>query len=470
MQGKPFVKLFQSPNGNYCYDVNRNEILELDEDSFRYLCAVDDANPPASKPDGIVNLEQQGYLSSYRVSKIEHPFTSRLEDILSRSMRKITIQLTQDCNFRCKYCGYSQSNDRQRSHAKRIMPIETAKKAILFFRDHAVDIPDVALGFYGGEPLLEFKLLKELAVFAEEVFSGKRSITFHITTNASLITDEIVEFFIAHHFHVLISLDGIKEINDKNRVFANEKGTFDVIAERLTHIYQKYPDFYKQLTVNMVLDPSNDFDAINQIFDSAEVFRHTNFQYSPLNDQSSDTPVEWSEQYISKSTYHYFLKNLALAGYYPSNRLSPIALQDATHTIESLSKLRPQSGLPDIGCPGGPCTPGELRTMVTVEGKLIVCERVSEVSDCMIIGDVEHGFNFEKAKALLNVASLSPDECRNCWVFRYCKCCATQADSNGKLSKEQKLRSCNIFKDDFSRLLRTSILLKEVRPYYGAGR
>ena len=144
-------------------------------------------------------LKEQGYFSteSY-IKEVRHIYSDYLSVFLARKLTKITVQLTQNCNFRCKYCIYSEThNTRQRSHSTERMTWETAKKAIDFLREHSVDSPEVNIGFYGGEPLLEFPLLKKAVEYSEQQFEGKK-LTFNITTNGTLLNDEMIYFFQEH--------------------------------------------------------------------------------------------------------------------------------------------------------------------------------------------------------------------------------------------------------------------------------
>ena len=69
---------------------------------------------------------------------------------------------------------------------------------------------------------------------------GKK-LTFNITTNGTMLNDEMIYFFQDHDVSLMISLDGPKEINDKNRVFANGKGTFDTVAKQISRIREIAP-------------------------------------------------------------------------------------------------------------------------------------------------------------------------------------------------------------------------------------
>ncbi len=410
-----------------------------------------------------MELKSTGFLSSNKVKEIKHPMTDYLEEILNRNMQKISLQITQNCNFRCTYCTYTLCEGTQRTHSTKKMPLETAKKAILFLREHSINCKSVYLGIYGGEPLMEFENLKYIVKFAQDVFNGKE-LKFTMTTNASLLSDEIVEFLIENKFDVVISLDGPKKIHDKNRVFAvNGKGTFDIVKERLEHIHEFYPDFFKKLGVNMVIDPSNDFNEINSLFASLNILNEVSIQSTIVDNSYSNTPTVYMDDFVSNHAYHTFLAYLGEVNRINDEKLSPITMQIPISTRDDIDRMIPTLALREVAAPGGPCMPGQVRPMVTVDGDIFPCERVSEVSEAMKIGSIESGLDMEKAKALLNIGALTPNACRNCWAFLQCGLCAKFADNNGTLSGDKKLSYCNSSRANVQDKMKAVILMNEIQ-------
>ena len=127
------------------------------------LQAVFNGDASLTMPKEIQELMDNGYWAEKSVvEKVEHPYTRYIPILLERKINKITLQVTQSCNFRCKYCIYSENANRsQRTHSSKHMSWETAKKAIDFLYEHSVDSEKIYIGFYGGEPLLEFELIKQ---------------------------------------------------------------------------------------------------------------------------------------------------------------------------------------------------------------------------------------------------------------------------------------------------------------------
>lgn len=466
-QEKPFIHLLRSPNLGYFFDVNRNEIVPVSDEAFEFLSQVMKDERPWEKdaPEEIRELKENGYLSSHHVKEIEHPYTSYLNSIISRNMRQITLQLTQNCNFRCKYCVYSQNIETQRKHTNKSMTFDIAKEAIDLIHDHSVDCDSIAVSFYGGEPLLEFDLLKKSVKYAKQKLRGK-DVRFTITTNVSLLDDDIVEFFIKNNFNVLLSLDGPKEINDKNRVFASGKGTFDTVSQKLNNIQSKYPDFYDKIMFNMVVDPSNDFDRYNELYNKGIIKSLSQFSYSIIDDTLSESPNIYSEEFVSKMEYQQFLGILSLLGKYPNERLPLITQKWVSVLSDEREKFSPFNTLPDRASPSGPCIPGELRPMVTVDGNIISCERVNEMTDTMIVGKIgtgskSDGINMVKVSSLLNVAKQTENQCKECWAFTHCGLCGRYSDHAGCFDGENRLKYCNERKLNFHEFLLREILLSE---------
>ena len=270
---KPLGLLYTTPFGHYFYETNRNEILRISPTLYNYLYALQHNltsssvdKPTLDEYEGLVNA---GYLSGSRISSVRHSMTDQVEELLSRKIDKLTLQVTQNCNLRCSYCIYSyDSNHDQRSHSQKSMTLQTAKKAVDFYYDHSVDSSNAAISFYGGEPLLQFPLIKEIVAYAEALFSGK-NIVFSITTNATLLTEEIARFLCEHNFHILLSIDGPKAIHDKNRKTVDGHGSFEKVIQGLKIIRNTYPEsMLSDIMVSMVISPQESYRSYKELFQS----------------------------------------------------------------------------------------------------------------------------------------------------------------------------------------------------------
>ena len=346
------------------------------------------------------------------------------------------------------------------------MSLETAKKAVDFLADHSIDNGEVNISFYGGEPLLEIELIKKVISYSNSVFEGK-NVSYNLTSNGTLFTGEMIEYFIKENVRVMISLDGSEKIHDKNRRFAADgSGTFRTVMKNLKYIKEKYPEFLEQVDINMVIDPQNEFDHINSVFKDYDVFRKMHIHSAIVDDIYTFEKTTYSDDYSQKMQYQFFLGYLNQYGRTGSESLIPMVIEERERVKSIRDNLDRIEGLSDCTAPGGPCIPGQKRLFIDVEGNFFPCERVNEKSDCMNIGNLEEGFDFEKAEKLLNVGRLSKDECRNCWAFRHCNLCAKYIDDMGVLSKELKLSQCDKVRSSLRETLLDIIMQREIEELY----
>ena len=183
MKEKYFIHLLDTPVGKYIYDVNTNSIIETREETFEYLkCGKKNTN---QVDRDIQKMIKQGYLKTTRVEKAKNPCIDYIEDFLNNRVAYLVLQVTQGCNLRCEYCVYSGGYD-TRTHTNKRMNYKTAIKAIDFLIEHSKDEDTLYLGFYGGEPLLEFELIKMCVKYINKNAFGKK-VEFNITTNATLL-------------------------------------------------------------------------------------------------------------------------------------------------------------------------------------------------------------------------------------------------------------------------------------------
>lgn len=468
MKRHPLVKTVKSPRNYYLYDTNKNDILPIDAETFDFLNGKIPNYTQGNSPTLVNDLLNAGYLCDSNVHQCEHPSTPDLPVLLERRVKKITLQLTQQCNFRCKYCIYTRGEEiHQRSHSSQKMDWETAKQCLNFAISHSVDCESLNVGFYGGEPLLEFNLIKKCVNYLKEECPGKLY-TFTVTTNGTLLTDEIVQFFIDNNFSLVISLDGPKTINDTNRVFAGTgQGTFDAVIKKLLHIKDIFPDFMKQIQISMVLNPHLSFDKICELNFEALGISPSRISVSMVDIGRGKVPPDPSPEFIAEYNYSEFLGFLSYLKLIPSGSVPTIIESIVGEFIARLERRRPSSrNLGETAAPSGPCIPGQSRLFATVNGSLYPCERVSETSSIMNLGSVYTEIDVTKASTLLNVGKLTSNECKNCWGFRLCTVCAKAADDGNRLSPDLKTELCSNSLGNAYKGIRTEILIKEAPVIY----
>ena len=167
MREIPFIKLFRTVKAYYIFDVNTVSIIRVDSNLYSNLEKLIMGNIKFSQIDSVAldkinKLKSQGFLEPCNVDmEIKHAAADHIEDYMENNVHQLILQVTQNCNLRCKYCVYSGTYI-NRVHTKKRMTIETAKKAVDFYRKHSGNIETAVISFYGGEPLLEVALISEI--------------------------------------------------------------------------------------------------------------------------------------------------------------------------------------------------------------------------------------------------------------------------------------------------------------------
>jgi uncharacterized protein len=147
------------------------------------------------------------------------------------------LNVTSKCNLACKYC-YEYGEDRIPEAAAnpqpRFMSEEVARQSVDFAFREAGAGKHVQITFFGGETLLNFKVLERAVAYARErARELEKTVDFSLTTNATLLRPEIIEWLAGNEVGVTVSIDGGREEQDGARVFHNGKGSYDVVLPRI---------------------------------------------------------------------------------------------------------------------------------------------------------------------------------------------------------------------------------------------
>lgn len=171
----------------------------------------------------IDTLIDQGKLFSQDIYKdMSEEFKSRQSVV-----KALCLHMAHDCNLSCKYCFAGEG---EYSGTKGLMSLEVGKQALDFLIANSQGRHNLEVDFFGGEPLLNFQVIKELVAYGrdKEKFCDK-NFRFTLTTNGVLLDDEVIAFANKEMSNVVLSLDGRKEVNDRFRLTKNDKGSYDTI-------------------------------------------------------------------------------------------------------------------------------------------------------------------------------------------------------------------------------------------------
>ena len=151
-------------------------------------------------------------------------------------VKALCLHIAHDCNLACRYCFAEEGE----YHGRRaLMSFEVGKKALDFLVANSGSREHLEVDFFGGEPLLNWKVVKQLVEYGRSLEEANhKKFRFTLTTNGVLLNDEIMEFCNREMSNVVLSLDGRKEINDKMRPFRNGSGSYDMIVPK----FQKFAE------------------------------------------------------------------------------------------------------------------------------------------------------------------------------------------------------------------------------------
>jgi uncharacterized protein len=499
----PFVYLFETEAAKYAYDVNSRRIMEIDDLRWALLSDWKAGDEEVARRAGggatadearavrqeIEALGARGEMfSPIRASAIRAPFLrEELQKELTCNCHQLILNVSEQCNLRCSYCYYGGASEIERRHSSRMMTWETAKKALDFFlprcqgtlavwkaqiKDPSLardpgDVERPCVGFYGGEPLMNWPLVKRVIEYVRSLEDGDAYL-LNFTTNATLLTPERSDFLGANHVVLLVSLDGPKELHDRYRRFTAGGPTWDIVSENLRYMKEKMPDYYKRYVgLSCVLAPPLDLRDVVAFVENWELNTGLGMRFSALGDDVPSCfwePIDrldrriggqkelWQE-YVAAVHAGRIADDYAPSGPREARRLRALRHLHDRRLLKVYGRTknmtRGKALLPEtVHTNFGMCPPGRERLFVQVDGRFCPCERVPSQAVDFIIGDLEHGFDIDAIMRLGDGnAALLEDKCRDCWNLAMCTTiCKSLVGGDGRLSRESKLKECEISK------------------------
>lgn len=338
-------------------------------------------------------------------------------------VKALCLHIAHDCNLRCKYCFAGTG---EYHGARGMMSAETGKKAIDFVIANSGSRKNIEIDYFGGEPLMNFDVVKEITEYAKE--QGKKhgkNFRFTVTTNGLLLDDDKKEYINKNMSNVVLSLDGRKEVNDRMRPRVNGDGTYDTLLPKFLDMaesrnqdnyyirgtftaYNKdfaedvlhFADLgFKQTSVEPVVAPETEDYALTEA-DIPEVFE----QYEKL-------AKEYIKRWKDGKWFNFFH--------------FMIDLDQGPCAIKRLSG----------------CGAGHEYLAVAANGDLYPCHQFVGNKD-FLMGNVDEGKIDKKISKYFEDSNIyTKDKCRNCFAKFYCSggCSANAYNFNGDINKPYEL-------------------------------
>ena len=375
--------------------------------------------------DDVAQLKEEGKLFSkdtYEGMAFDFKRTNTV-------IKALCLHVAHTCNLNCEYCFASQG----KYHGERaIMTFEVGKRAIDFLVEHSGSRRNLEVDFFGGEPLMNWQVCKDIVAYARSIEKEKnKNFRFTLTTNGMLVDDEVIEFANREMDNVVLCLDGRKEVHDRLRRDYAGKGSYDVIVPK----FQKFAearggkDYYMRGTFT-----HNNVDFTNDIFHMADL-GFTELSMEPVVCDPSD-PSALTEADLPKLFEQYEI--LAKDMLRRKREGKPITFY---HYMIDL-----RNG-PCIYKRISGCGSGTEYMAVTPWGELYPCHQfVGDEKYSM--GNIWDGVTNEAVRdQFKNCNVYARPECKDCWAKLYCSggCAANAYHATGSINGVYEY-GCELFK------------------------
>jgi uncharacterized protein len=334
-----------------------------------------------------------------------------MTDTLSNSIdhsehMKYTLAITLECNLACDYCYIQKNNSK--------MALSTAKNAIDFIFENCGKYNKMDINFFGGEPLLEFDLIKKITdmIQARSSFDRDR-VAISVVTNGTIFSKDVADFLIKKNVVLCISCDGPQIVQDKLRHFPDGRGSSAIVERNIKQALSIFP-----LTpINAVYSPEN-LKLLPQVVDYLTMLGARNIYLSP-NISSKWTKKE--EEMLPK-VYNAIGKKYVT--FYNNGVPRYISLIDGKIAVILRGGYKPLER----------CRMGKGEYAFAPSGNVYPCERLIGSDDGMehCLGNINNGSINEKACQEISGAALNK-ECLTCGLKDYCMnwCGCTNYHSTG---------------------------------------
>ena len=437
---------------NIVLDVNSGGVHIVDELTYDLL---DNIEPPFSDkcPQNVIEKLSKYYLpedieSCYneiaelyqnKILFSEDDYEKFAKYSVAAPVKAMCLLISQDCNLRCEYC-FASTGDYGKG--RKLMDFETAKLAIDFLLENSGDRENLELDFFGGEPLMNFDVVKQAVEYARSKEKEyNKNFRFTITTNGILLDDDKIDFINKEMSNVVLSVDGRKEVNDRVRRFSNGMGCYDMIMDKYKKLVEKRgdKDYYVRGTFTKYnLDFSDDVFSLNE-----QGF--TQISVEPVVSDSKE-PYALTERDLPKvfCEYEKLTKRLIENDKNGKHFNFFHFMLDLDQGPCAIKRLR------GCGC-------GNEYVAIDPDGDIYPCHQFVGMDNWLMGNLHENTFDTEMKNKFAGAHIYSKHECRNCWAKFYCSggCNANNYSYSGDILSAHKI-SCEMEK----KRLECAIMLK----------
>jgi len=396
-----FIHKFTIGDDHFLFLPRRFSIFKIDQCAWDLLASLSGDSPGMDSIRDMYGNEQiDGLETEFRKLNIiidtpkPLPEPKHTDEV---DLSYLVLDISSACNLRCKYCSAPIEIDQSQ-----LMSREVARSAVDFILEKS---KNCSVSFFGGEPFMNFKTMKSVVEYGEsKAEKHGAKINWSVTTNGTIINDEITEFLSDHCISVVCSIDGDREAHNSARIFSNGKGSYDRVrtnAEKL--LSSNLPSITARATISIHnLDIDKVVTHLHKIG-----FSHITSAFASQIDYSGNEPYarlltnEEIERYRNGliRTVDYIIDSM--------DRGKPVWVIDLVHYARMLHYLRPRHSA---------CGAGKIMIAVAPDGGMYPCSRFSGMRE-YAIGDIVSGL---QRAAPFDGDTASRKECDSCWARYLC--------------------------------------------------
>lgn len=347
-------------------------------------------------------------------------------------IKALCLNIAHDCNLRCKYCFADEGEYKGK---RELMTPAIGKKAIDFVIEKCGPRKNIEIDLFGGEPLLAFDTIKEVVEYAKEQEKiHNKNIRFTMTTNATLLNDDIMEYLDKNMGNIVLSIDGRKKVNDNVRVRADGSGSYDSILpkiKKMVEIRDKSKQYYARGTfTRQNLDFFEDvLHMANEGFDEISIEPVVLPDEHPLSLREEDLDTIFNQ-------YHKLLEEM-IRRHKEGNEFKfyhfNIDLQGGPCVYKRISG----------------CGAGHEYVAIAPSGDIYPCHQFVGNKE-FLMGNLLKGFDTKDSisNEFKKAHIYNKPECRKCWARFYCSggCQANNYNFNNDMNIPYKL-GCKMQKE-----------------------
>ncbi len=409
---------FEGGGARFLYLVPSGGVFQLDEASDRVLSLIETSRRTTAELARDSGLSQQtardtiGELLGARAVRFEDTPAETLPKQLPPDgfpLSTLVLNVTNQCNLSCTYCyeyGEDKIVDTENGKQAKFMSEETARASVEFLIKQSGPQRRIYLTFFGGETLLNFPVVRSTVAYARRrAAEVGKEIEFSLTTNATLLREEIIEFLAENRIGVTISIDGPKEMQDQFRVFHNGKGSYEIVAPKIAELLRRHTT--RPIGARVTLT--------SQTMDVRRIYRHLREEIGFYEVGFAPVTTAPNRLYsIGGSGFDIMLAQFrSLAAEYLEYSLAGKrhGFSNVRDTLEEIHKGFSKAY---------PCGAGLGLMGVSTEGDVALCHRFAG-SDAHKIGTVGEGVRHHDQAKFFDTHHISEKtDCSRCWARPLC--------------------------------------------------